>query len=170
MCLAKLDSTYSSTLLCCLQSYVVSRTYKNHIIFSPLKYHNGGKMWMVIIYKMHIFFIITNTKVIATWGKKEKKRLICFWVHRAWSRGHTLCLLPRQREITTARWWSTSNHFPWDPTVRIVCVVSVGLVTTTTPQAGSWPLTTTACGGHFCSNTFWLISLYIMGSDPNTNA
>jgi hypothetical protein len=47
--------------------------------------------------------------------------------------GHTLCLLPRQRETTT-RWRSTSSRFPWDPTVRIVCVVGVGLVTATTPQ------------------------------------
>jgi hypothetical protein len=29
---------------------------------------------VVIIYKMHIFFIITNTKAIATWGKKRKKK------------------------------------------------------------------------------------------------
>ena len=36
--------------------------------------------------------------------------------------------------------------FPWDPTVRIVSVVGVGLVTATTPQAGSWRPTTTACG------------------------
>jgi len=105
---------------------------------------------VVIIHRMHIFssYIITNKKAIATWGKKRKgwSRLgVPYnYVHgKPWTHNLTVLLAARQREtITTTRWWSTSNRFPWDPTVRIVCVVGVGLVTTTTPiqQARSWRL------------------------------